>query len=133
MESQAQTPKLRIRSAADTAVDEGRELADELMACAAVVPLGKPVSYAEAVQRRRRRLRTTLLTTDPESRKPDHAPFREVERLKENSLHQFVGSAKRLKNLYLGLVPVHTRISDFRGVQIKLGFNDRGNYISVSP
>lgn len=45
-----------------------------------------------------------------ERRETDHAPFREIERLKENSLHHFERGAKWLENFYLWLVPVHVRI-----------------------
>src|ERR1044071_2632651 len=65
-----------------------------------------------------------------ESRKTNHAPFREVEGLKENSLHQLVGGAERLKNLYLGLVRVHLRISALRDERIKLVLNGSGNHTS---
>jgi hypothetical protein len=55
-------------------------------------------------------------------RETDHAPFREVERLKENSLHQIERRAEWLKNLYLWLLPVHVPISNLRDRLIKLAF-----------
>ena len=57
-----------------------------------------------------------------ERRETDDAPFREVERLKENSLHHFEPGAKRLEYLYLRLVPIHLRISNLREELIKLAF-----------
>jgi hypothetical protein len=59
-------------------------------------------------------------------RKTDHAPFREVERLEEDLLHHFERVAKRLENLYRGLVPVHVRISDFRNGRITSTVGRRG-------
>jgi hypothetical protein len=53
----------------------------------------------------------------------DHAPFPEVEGLEKNSLHYFERIAERFENFYLGLFPVHVRISNVRGRRIKLVLN----------